>query len=168
MVVKEYDYIKGSTALNPQRKAPERDERKLEKLRKEKQKKARRLLEEKKKRRKFIRQISLLIVVMGVITITRDTNVYEEQRKLSDIKKEISLMQAENEALKVDLLKFASLDNIKTTAEEQLGMQLPTKDNIVAIDLSQNYFQELDDRDAEIEGKSEKGFFSKMLDALNI
>ena len=65
------------------------------------------------------------------------------QSKVSDIKDEIKSVAADNEALKVELLKLSSLDNIKTNAETKLGMVAITKDYIIPMDMEGNYFQEL-------------------------
>ena len=110
-------------------------------------------------------QISLFILIMGIITIARDSQVFTMQKELTNINKEIKIYEAENEALKVDLLKASSLDNIKDIAENKLEMNIATKDNIVAVDLSQNYFKELDQKDKS-ENKESKGIINKVLDAL--
>lgn len=168
MVVKEYDYIKGNTALNPKRKSTERDRKKYEELKRSKKNRERRIQEQKKKNRAAMLQIAIFILVMGIVTIARDSQVFTSQKELSAINSEIKLYESDNEALQVDLLKFSSLDNIKNTAEEQLNMSLATRDNIVPIDLSSNYFKELDDRDKKVMEEKDKSFFDKILDALNI
>lgn len=165
MVVKEYDYIKGNTALNPKRKVNERDNKKYDELKKSKKNRERRIQEQKRKTRATMLQISLFILIMGIITIARDSQVFTMQKELTNINKEIKIYEAENEALKVDLLKASSLDNIKDIAENKLEMNIATKDNIVAVDLSQNYFKELDQKDKS-ENKESKGIINKVLDAL--
>lgn len=165
MVVKEYDYIKGNTALNPKRKVNERDNKKYDQLKKSKKNRERRIQEQKRKTRATMLQISLFILIMGIITIARDSQVFTMQKELTNINKEIKIYEAENEALKVDLLKASSLDNIKDIAENKLEMNIATKDNIVAVDLSQNYFKELDQKDKS-ENKESKGIINKVLDAL--
>ena len=116
MVVKEYDYIKGNTALNPKRKVNERDNKKYDQLKKSKKNRERRIQEQKRKTRATMLQISLFILIMGIITIARDSQVFTMQKELTSINKEIKIYEAENEALKVDLLKASSLDNIKDIA----------------------------------------------------
>lgn len=162
MVVKEFDYVQGNTVVKPQRKSTERDRKKYEELKRSKKNRNRRLLEEKKNRRSAMLQIALTILIVGTVIISRDANVYSIQSKVSDIKSEIKNITAENEAMKVDLLKFSSLDNIKTNAEGKLGMITSTKDSLVEIDMSGNYFQELNDKEAETENREEEGFFQKL------
>ena len=168
MVVKEYDYIKGNNALNPKRKSTEREQKKYEELKKSKKNRERRIQEQKKKNRVAALQIAIFILLMGLVTIGRDSQVFKMQKDLTDINREIKQYQADNEALEVDLLKFSSLDNIKSSAEEQLNMTMVTKDNIVPIDLSNNYFKELDKKDKKEVEENNKGFLAKILDALNI
>lgn len=165
MVVKEYDYIKGNTALNPKRNVKEKENKKYDELKRSKKNHKRRIQEQKRKTRATMFQISLFILVMGVITIARDSQVFTMQKELTSINNEIKEYQAENEALEVDLLKSSSLDNIKDTAESELKMTIAKKENIAAVDLSQNYFRELDKKDKS-EKKESKGIINKVLDAL--
>lgn len=166
MIVKEFDYVQGNTVIKPQRKSTERDRKKYEELKRSKKNRNRRLLEKKKNRRSAMLQIALTILIAGTVIISRDAKVYGIQKSITETKVEIKNITAENEAIKIDLLKFSSLENIKTNAEEKLGMIVSTKDSLVEIDMSGNYFQELDDKEAKAEKKEKKGFFSKIMDAL--
>ena len=165
MLVKEYDYIKGNTAVNPRRQDNEQERIKREKLERAKRNRNKRLREEEIKTRKGILQVALIIVMLGFTTILRDSKVYEMQREVIKINKEIKMINDENEALRVDLLKVASLDNIKTNAEERLGMVAATKENMVEIDFSENYFEDLES-DITNENNNQKGLFSRLMDAL--
>ena len=165
MLVKEYDYIKGNTAVNPRRQDNEQERIKREKLERAKRNRNKRLREEEIKTRKGILQVALIIVMLGFTTILRDSKVYEMQRDVTKINKEIKVINDENEAMRVDLLKVASLDNIKTNAEERLGMVAATKENMVEIDFSENYFEDLES-DITNENNNQKGLFSRLMDAL--
>ena len=127
MIVKEYEYIRGNTATQP-RRSSEPDRKRYEELQKAKRERKRRKLEEERRKRKGARQIAAAIAILGVITIARDTKVYSMQSDLAKLNSEIKSVDDENEALRVELLKVASLDNIKTNAEEKLGMVVATKD----------------------------------------
>ena len=168
MVENEFEYIRGNTVINPKRKVQEKDKRKYEELEKAKKNRARRIIEEKKKNRKAIRHIAIFIVFMGILSIARDAKVFTMQNDLSSVNNQIDKYTDENEALRLDLLKNSSLDNIKTNAEESLNMKVATSEQLVAIDLSQNYFEELDIRDEEKQKaqKEEKGIFTRVMDAL--
>lgn len=169
MAVKKLeDYeINGNVVRKPLRKTTEQEREKYKQLQRSKKNRQRRLKEERKRNRRAIMQITILIFFMGVLTIFRDSKVFAMQNDLANVNSDIKEEQLENEALKIDLLKGSSLDNIKTTAEKDLGMTIASKDNMVEIDLSENYFQKLDDRDKKAKEKKEKGFFSKILNALS-
>ena len=143
MIVKEYEYIRGNTATQP-RRSSEPDRKRYEELQKAKRERKRRKLEEERRKRKGARQIAAAIAILGVITIARDTKVYSMQSDLAKLNSEIKSVDDENEALRVELLKVASLDNIKTNAEEKLGMVVATKDEMLQMDLSGNYFEDLE------------------------
>lgn len=166
MVVKEFDYVNGNAALQPKRKIDEKERKKYEELKKSKKNRQRRLLDEKKKNRKAIGQIALFILFMGILSISRDAQVFSSQNELRDINREIKLITAENEALHVDLIKYASLDSIKATAENSLGMVSATRDNVVEIDLSENYFASLEEKEALEAKEEERGILAKVKDAL--
>ena len=132
MIVKEYEYIRGNTATQP-RRSSEPDRKRYEELQKAKRERKRRKLEEERRKRKGARQIAAAIAILGVITIARDTKVYSMQSDLAKLNSEIKSVDDENEALRVELLKVASLDNIKTNAEEKLGMVVATKDEMLSL-----------------------------------
>ena len=150
MIVKEYEYIRGNTAAQP-RRSSERKRRKLE---------------EERRKRKGARQIAAAIAILGFITIARDTKVYSMQSDLAKLNSEIKSVDDENEALRVELLKVASLDNIKTNAEEKLGMVVATKDEMLQMDLSGNYFEDLENDETNAKD-NKSGLFSKIMDALD-
>lgn len=161
---REYDYIRGNTAVNPNRKYEDfnNDQKKkeIERAAKEKRRKLRALRD---KKTKDIIHVSLVICALGVITIMRDGNVYETQKRLIEIKTEVKNVEADNEALRVDLLKFSSLENVKSTAEE-IGMKNPSNSEYITVDMSKNYFPELTKDDTKKVEK--KSFFSNLMDAL--
>lgn len=141
MIVEGQGYVKGNTVLKPQRQIRKPNERKKSEdnsslIRKK-------ALIEKKKKRNAILQIALVAFVLGVMTIWRDTKVYGLQAELGKISGEINQVKAENEALRVDLLKNASLTNIEKNAKGKLDMINPSDAEKVNIDLSKNYLEGL-------------------------
>lgn len=165
MVVKEYEYI-GNAAINPNRESTKRDNKKYEELKKSKKNRNRRIIEERNKKKKAVMQIAAVIFIFGITLITRDTMVYNSQNKISDVDSKINDYKEENEAIKVDILKFSSIANIRSNAEENLGMTMATKDNSVVIDLSEDYFASLNKGNIESNEK-DNSIFSKLMDALN-
>lgn len=145
MVEREYDYIRGNTVLNPKRKYNEIDKR----IEKEKQERRQRELQRKEKAAKKatvknILQVSCIALILGVSTIARDGKVYKMQNDLSKVKSEIKTVTAEGEALRVNLLRYSSLADIKDIANKS-GMKMPGKDDSVEIDLSKNFFANLEE-----------------------
>lgn len=132
MNVKEFDY-NGSSALKPQRKEQTIPSRETYDKRKKKLEQQRRKKQKNKKTKRSIYQIVFLILFVGTVTIGRDVKVYETQKRLDSLNKEINSVITENEALKVQILKASSLDKIEETAKNKLKMVLPTKDNMVKL-----------------------------------
>lgn len=166
MIVEEVEYYKVNTAAIPKRKYDEVDRKKYEDLKRSKRNRNKRIKDDIKLRRKAICQVAVLIFLVGITIIARDNMVYLKQQDLSRINKQVRIVNDENEALKVDLLKVGSLAKIRTTAETTLGMQSATKEDIYKIDLSTNYFAELEN-DTEVKNTNSEGLLSKIMDALN-
>ncbi|MBS5926500.1 MAG: cell division protein FtsL [Clostridium sp.] len=166
MKVKEYEYIRGNTAAQP-RRSSETDRKRYEELQKAKRERKRRKREEERRKRRGARQIAAAIAILGFITIARDTKVYSMQNDLAKLNSEIKSVDDENEALRVELLKVASLDNIKTNAEEKLGMVVATKDEMLQMDLSGNYFEDLENDETNAKDNNKSGLFAKIMDALD-
>lgn len=140
---REYDYIRGNMAVKPNRKYKEvNDDRKnkeIERLEKEKRRRLRELID---KKTKGVIQIALVVCALAVVTVMREGKVYKTQQELTNIKYEMENVSADNEALRVDLLKFSSLDNIKSAAAS-IGMINPNNSESITVDMSKNYFPEL-------------------------
>lgn len=163
MVVKEFDYINGNTVAKPQRKNPDGDRQRQEEF-KRKIAKRKRKKEEHKKLKMAVIQITACIFIMGMTIIYRDNLVYESKQEVTKIENEISKLQDENEALKVQLLKTVSLDNIKTTAEEKFGMFMASKKNTIQIEVPSSYYEKSTEEVSSDQGN--ENIFSKLMDAL--
>ena len=95
--------------------------------------------EKKEKELKNILQVASIALVLGVLTIARDGRVYRLQNDLSNVKSEAKTITAENEALRVNLLKFSSLGEIKAFASKE-GMKVPQKDDIITVNITKDFF----------------------------
>lgn len=140
MGAREYNYTRGNTALVPERK-PQSDHNKKQKIKEE-------LRAKKIKKLKIslisnVVGMSALVCVLGGITLAIDGYVYDKQNELTTIKEEVSATTDINDALKISLLKYSSLENVKTVAENQLDMVYPTKDSTLKIDMSKDYFSHI-------------------------
>jgi len=165
---REYDYIKGSTVSAPERKSGARkSDKKHKQIQRRKNINNRNTLlrNRRKNDRKYILTVAIVIFSLGFITISGDSKVYNMQRKISDISTQINQKQEENEALKVKLLKFSSLNNIQEKAGTKLAMFIPKKEETVKIDFSENYFKNLNSNISN-DSTKETNLFSKFMNLI--
>lgn len=163
MKFNEYDYIKGSTAVKPQR-APKKEDKKNKELKKKRElEKRKKILEKERKNRASVFQIVIAILLVGGLVIWRDMEVYSARDQLSEIKSQIKEVNSENEALRVELLKISSLDTVKESAENDLNMKMPQKEDRIKVNLDENNFEEAT---STKENASNEGIVSKIMDAL--
>ena len=132
MIENEFNY-NGSSALKPQRKKQTTPSRKSYDKEIKKSQQQRKIRQREKKLKKNVIQVVFLILIVGGITITRDMKVYETQKQLDSINKQMNTVITENEALKVEILKAGSLEKIEEVAKNKLKMILPTKDDMVKL-----------------------------------
>lgn len=160
MGVREYDYIRGNTAVKPERRVEESQvNRELQRKRREQQKK----LQQKKARKiKSLVSAATFIFVLGASNLAINGYVYSIQNKLSQLEMNVKEQMDINEALKVEMLKYASLDKIKTTAENDLSMVYPKEESTVAIDMSKEYFSHL-----KTKQENKASFIAKLMDTFN-
>ncbi len=161
MARREYDYIKGNTVLAPERKRRVRKpDKKFKQIKRRKAKNA--LLKNRRKNdRKYIATVAVVMFALGVATIAGDNKVYSMQNGVTNLDTQIKQAQEENEALKVELLKFSSLNNIEKKAEGNLSMSVPKKGEVVEIDFSENYFNDLNSNDSA-QNTKRSNLFSKL------
>lgn len=144
MLEKKYNYINGNIVQKPLRRE-ESFEEKQRQEQIERAKRERRKLQKRKQANtiKSVLQVSGVFLMLGVIALYRDGQVYNMQRNLTKMGKEIKTISAEGEALRVTLLKGASLEKIEKDAIDKLGMVRSTKNDVVFIDTSQDFLGEL-------------------------
>jgi len=165
---REYDYIKGNTALAPERKTRVRKpDKKYKEIQRRKNITNKNILlrNSRKNDRKYMLTVAVIIIGLGFITISGDNKIYSMQSKVSKLNAEIKLTQEENEAIKVKLLKFSSLNNIEQNASNKLAMFVPKKEETVRIDFSQNYFEGIKPTNTESNPKKDT-LFSKLISLL--
>lgn len=164
MARREYDYIKGSTALAPERKRRvQKPDKKYKQIQRRKKLQSKNLLLKSKRKndRKYIFTVAIIILSLGFITISSDSKVYNMQKSVTNLNAQIKQTEEANEALKVKLLKFSSLNNIEQNAGTKLSMIVPKKEETVKIDFSENYFKDLKSTVSENNTK-ETNLFSKL------
>ena len=144
MGAREYNYTRGNTALVPERK-PQYDKNKKQKIKEELR--AKKIKKLKVNLISNVVGISALVCILGGITLAIDGYVYERQNELTQIKEEAEVSSDINDALKVMLLKYSSLENVKNVAENELSMVYPNKDNTIMIDMSKDYFSHISEEE---------------------
>ena len=144
MGAREYNYTRGNTALVPERK-PQYDKNKKRKIKEELR--AKKIKKLKVNLISNVVGISALVCILGGITLAIDGYVYDRQNELTEIKEETAASSDINDALKVMLLKYSSLENVKNVAENELGMVYPNKDNTILIDMSKDYFSHINEEE---------------------
>ncbi|EKY26956.1 hypothetical protein HMPREF0216_01559 [Clostridium celatum DSM 1785] len=157
MGVREYDYIRGNTALVPERKIKEKERQR------EEQKRA---IEKKNhlKRKQFIKntfKVASLAFILSFIVLLIDGYVYKLQENLTTIEDAVREELDVNEALKVDMLQFAAFDVVKSAAEE-IGMVYPKEESTISIDMSKEYFSHIKE-----EEKGNSSLFGKLIEIFN-
>lgn len=163
MQERQFGYIRGNTAVAPERKPriSRNNKKKNSILRKNNKEKA--IIASRKNDRKYMFLVVTAIFTLGCVTIAGDTKVYNMQREVTQLNSSIKTMKEENEALKVKLLKYSSLSNIEGNASTKLGMYIPSSNDIVKIDFSENYFHEVSEKDNTAKNSGES-LFSKIID----
>ena len=144
MGAREYNYTRGNTALVPERK-PQYDKNKKQKIKEELR--AKKIKKLKVNLISNVVGISALVCILGGINLAIDGYVYDRQNELTEIKEETAASSDINDALKVMLLKYSSLENVKNVAENELGMVYPNKDNTILIDMSKDYFSHINEEE---------------------
>ena len=144
MGAREYNYTRGNTVLVPERK-PQYDKNKKQKIKDELR--AKKIKKLKVNLISNVVGISALVCILGGITLAIDGYVYDRQNELTEIKEETAASSDINDALKVMLLKYSSLENVKNVAENELSMVYPNKDNTIMIDMSKDYFSHINEEE---------------------
>lgn len=156
MDVREYDYIRGNTALAPERKVKVKEKkRKKQQIKKQ--------FDWKNCRQKVVFW-ALIVATFGAASLSIDSYVYKMQKDLSNMEIEIENEVAKSEAMKVELLKVSSLDNINDIAINGLNMSYPDKSSSIKIDMSKNYFNHIQD---EKEANTNTNLMAKLIEWMN-
>lgn len=132
MGVREYDYIRGNTALAPDKKIKETEK-------------------QRKKRERAMKKniliagftVGTILFALGSTTLFLDSKIHDYQKKLLILEENLKEEKDVNAAINVKMLKFASFDKIKSTAEDELGMIYPNSESTITIDMSKEYFSHL-------------------------
>lgn len=150
IVTNNKNNVNGSNALAPQ-KVPSRysesnKQRELEKQRNEHIKRNKERLVKSKAR--ILKNIMLCFVI-GIILVHRYSVIYNKEKNIIDIKNQITMMNRENENLKIDLLKYNNIKNIESKASKELNMISKNGESVMYIDLEKNNFKNTSTEETE-------------------
>ena len=127
--------IHGNTVLAPDESFRKRNYEDLEKSR-EQTKQSKKLRNMKKKKSVLIN--IFLCFVIGVTIIARYSMIYNYQNTTFKAKAEIEILNKENDAFKVQLIKFKNISYIEDIAMEKLHMVNPRISDIEYCNLSKS------------------------------
>lgn len=97
-----------------------------------------------KKKAKVLKNV-LLAFTVAVTLVYRYSLIYDMEKNITEIKKEISVVNADNENLRIGLLKFNNIEEIEKISVQQLNMIPKSKTNVVYIDLEKNNFEKAEE-----------------------
>jgi cell division protein FtsB len=139
--------ILGNTVLAPEESFRKRKYEDLEKSR-EQTKQSKRLRNMKKKKSILIN--IFLGFVIGVTIIARYSMIYNYQNTTFKAKTEIEVLTKENDAFKVQLIKFKNISYIEEIATEKLHMVNPRISDIEYCNLSKNNLETKENSEVKI------------------
>ena len=87
--------------------------------------------------------VGTILFALGSTTLFLDSKIHDYQKKLLILEENLKEEKDVNAAINVKMLKFASFDKIKSTAEDELGMIYPNSESTITIDMSKEYFSHL-------------------------
>lgn len=136
VIVEKNKYgMDGNTVLSPDDGIRKRQYEELEKSRQ--QTNQGKKLKDIKKKKNVLTNI-FLVFVIGIIIIARYCMIYNYQDATSKAKAQIEVLSKENDAYKVQLIKFRNISYIEKTATEKLNMVKPRISDVQYCNLNKN------------------------------
>lgn len=109
-------------------------------------------LEQKKKHKKAVKLVVLIFVLLLTISY-RNSQINEKFSEVQNLKKELSLIEKENQQLKVNIENGLNLNNIEKLAKEKLGMQKLTNKQTLYVSLPKKDYVEAASEEVVIENE---------------
>jgi len=127
--------LDGNTVLAPDHGIQKRSYEDLEKSRQQTNQSKK--LKDIKKKKNVLTNI-FLVFIIGIVIIARYCMIYNYQDTTSKTKAQIEMISKENDAYKVQLIKFRNISYIEKTATEKLHMVKPMISDVQYCNLSKN------------------------------
>lgn len=118
-----------------------------------------------KEQRRKQAKVTLWVVGIFIILLTisyRNSRINEKFNNVQNLKKELAIVQKENEQLKVNIENSLNLNNIEKIAKEKLGMQKLTTNQTIYITLPKKDYVESASEEVIIE--KNKNLFEELID----
>ena len=122
------------------------------------------LSKEQKKRQKNITLVVIGIFILLLTISYRNSQINEKFTEVQTLKKELSLLEKENQQLEVTIQNSLNLNNIEKQAKEKLGMQKLTNKQTVYVTLPKKDYVE--PATEEVVKTQEKNWFQQFVDKI--
>ena len=150
---------------SPRKLEPSYNPKKKQNIRIVKQKKTKTKVSSQQRKKQI--QLTLTIVAAFALLLTisyRNSQINEKFHNVQTLKKELSLLQKENEQLKVGIENNLNNNYVEQQAKEKLGMKKLTSKQTVYITLPKKDYVESPAEKVVIEEEKEKSWFQKIID----
>lgn len=135
IVAKNKFELDGNTVLAPDEQVRKRKYEELEKSRQQTQQSKK--IKDIKNKKSILKNI-LLLFVIGITIIARYCMIYNYQDTTSKARAQIETLNKENDAYKLELIKFRNISHIEQTAITKLHMVKPSIGDVQYCNLSKN------------------------------
>lgn len=107
----------------------------------------------KEQRKKQLKLTAIVLVIFAVLMVIscRNSQIDKQFNNIQNQKKQLSVLQKENEQLKVSIENSLNLNNVENQAKDKLGMQKLTNKQTVYITLSKRDYVEAASEDVILE-----------------
>ncbi|KGN01884.1 hypothetical protein ADU90_05065 [Clostridium botulinum] len=155
--------ISGNNALSPQEIPLKSGEKaRKEDLQKLKKQNANKNKHKNMKRKAGVLRMIILCFAVAVVLVYRYSLIYNMEKNISEVKKDISSVAAENENLKIGLLKYDNIKVIEDKASKELNMIPKSSTNVQYINLNKKNFKDV----SKVEKKEKNNIFKKIKEIL--
>lgn len=141
MVQARYQYDTNPRKIETQKKEKQQQRRKLEIVKDIPRQEIKLSAAQRKKRVKLTVYVVIAFILLLTISY-RNSQINEKFNNVQTLKKQLSVLQKENEQLKVTIENGENLNNIEKEAKEKLGMQKLTNKQTVYVNLPKKDYVE--------------------------
>lgn len=118
------------------------------------------------KKKEIKMTVTVIAVVLLLLTIScRNSQIDKKFNQIQEQKRNLAMLQKENEQLKVSIENSLNLNNVEKVAKDELGMQKLTNKQIIYINLPKKDYIESASEKIIIE-QEEKNWFEKLVDKI--